>query len=74
MNKLRGLDDYLRERIFTEFMILGLSTTAEKRNKMELGQSKYMADTLFMYFEENRNDERRRVLKDFCFPCGVSMT
>jgi len=33
-----------------------------------------MADTLFMYFEEEKSDERRRVVKDFCFPCGVGVT
>jgi len=26
-----------------------------------------------MYFEEKKGDERRRVVKDFCFPCGVSV-
>jgi hypothetical protein len=33
-----------------------------------------MADSLFLYYEEDRGNERKRVLKDFCFPCGVSMT
>lgn len=32
-----------------------------------------MAETLFMFFEENKSEDRRRVIKDFCFPCGINL-
>ena len=41
---------------------------------MELGQGRYMAETLYMYFDQKIVDDRRRVIKDFCFPCGVSLS
>lgn len=32
-----------------------------------------MADTIYAFFEETKNDERKRVVKDFCFPCGIHL-
>ena len=63
----------MRERFFSEFLIIGIGNSEDKRKTQQLGPGKYMADTSFMYFEENKNDDRRRVIKDFCFPCGINL-
>ncbi|CDW91761.1 UNKNOWN [Stylonychia lemnae] len=72
--KAKTLGDYLKDRLFQEFLIVGVPLSSEKRSQMDLGKGRFMADTLFMYFEDKKTDERRRVVKDFCFPCGVSVT
>ena len=33
-----------------------------------------MSETILNLFEELKNEERRRVVKDFCFPCGITVT
>ena len=43
--QFRNLRDYMRERLFSEFLIIGIGSTEEKRKTQQLGQGKYMADT-----------------------------
>jgi len=69
----KTMEQYLRDRLFADFVLVGLPTEKEKLRQMQLGENRCMADTLFAFFEETKSDERKRVAKDFCFPCGINM-
>lgn len=38
-----------------------------------IGKDRVIAETLHMYPGENKQCERRKVVKDFCFPYGILM-
>jgi hypothetical protein len=40
---------------------------------MRRDNDKIAAETVFMFPGENRNCERRNVIKDFCFPNGIQL-
>ena len=72
-NKIRHLQDYLKERFFSEFLIIGASQDEERREELRLENDRMLPETLFMCPGENPKCERRNVIKDFCFPCGIPM-
>ena len=53
INKTNLLQDYLRDRFFEDFLIIGLPSSEEKRKDMKIGEGRYVPATLFTFYEQN---------------------
>ena len=47
-----GMQVYNRERIFSEFLLIGLSKDEEQRSLMKIGEGRYMPETQYLFFED----------------------
>ena len=71
-NRNKQLQDYLQQKYFSEFLIIGVSQEGVVTHKANPdNEPKIASETLYMYPGENKNCERRNIIKDFCFPSGI---
>ncbi|CDW77603.1 UNKNOWN [Stylonychia lemnae] len=63
------------ERLFEEFFIIGVEYNDIKTLDWNKSPTQFIApQTLYMYSDQSKEEcDRRRVVKDFCFPDGVEV-
>lgn len=55
INRNKNLTDYLKEELFSEFLVIGLPYEEEKRFSLKLINENYITDTIYIYPGHSQN-------------------